>query len=184
MLQHGVDPEPMALLEVTTATTEMVYTLIQAGWASRCDPSDTVYSYSITPLATVVMCEPGWGYMFTCSAGCRGEAFIKLLVCAGNPIGDWKELRSGQAFCMYTDFGDITTRLLDAVSVPDGQQRRGWLEGRLRRWKDQKKNRPRCGWCPLLVVLCAQGRATVVEPKSSAGRVGLHRSASVYGYRE
>ena len=56
LLELGANPNPMALLE--TCTTEMMYTLIQAG----CDPSDTVYS--VTPLAILVMCDPsdsGWG---------------------------------------------------------------------------------------------------------------------------
>ena len=105
----------------------------------------------------------------------RELSFVKLLVCAGNPIDDREELRFGQTYdSTYSiDCGfHAVTRLLDAVSVSDRQRRQGWLEGGLRRWKD------RGGWCPLLVALCATGRATLVEPKRSAGsRVGL-RSCS------
>ena len=91
----------------------------------------------------------------------RELSFVKLLVCAGNPIDDREELRFGQTEdATYSICGFYAvTRLLDAVSVSDRQRRQGWLEGGLRRWKD------RGGWCPLLVALCATGRATLVEPK-------------------
>jgi len=74
LLELGANPKPMALLDA--CTTEMMYTLIQAG----CNPSDGMPDavYSITPLASLVMCEPppsdsGWGN--------NGDlSFVKLLV--------------------------------------------------------------------------------------------------------
>ena len=53
-------------------------------------------------------------------------------------------------------------------AVPDKKRRQNWVEGGLQRWED------RGGWYILLVALCEQGRAAVVDrdPKKAAGNQG------------